>query len=57
MNKTILKDATSLSLSTIKNYLNNYPELKQIYQSKKENSGNVQQRKQKEYNSNKKNAA
>ena len=54
MNKTILKDATSLSLSTIKNYLNNYPELKQIYQSIKDNSGTLKQRKQKEYNSNKK---
>lgn len=57
MNNTILKDATSLSLSTIKNYLNDYPELKQIYQSIKENSGTAKQRKQKEYNSNKKNAA
>jgi hypothetical protein len=54
MNNTILKDATLLSLSTIKNYLNNYPELKQIYQSIKENSGTAKQRKQKEYNSNKK---
>jgi hypothetical protein len=57
MNKTILKDATSLSLSTIKNYLNNYSELKQIYQSIKENSGTAKQRKQKEYNSNKKEVA
>ena len=54
MNNTILKDATLLSLSTIKNYLNNYPELKQIYQSIKENSGTAKQRKQKEYNLNKK---
>ena len=54
MTKTILKDATRLSLSTIKNYLNNYPELKEIYQSIKENSGTVKQRKQKEYNTNKK---
>ena len=53
MNKTILKDATSLSLSTIKNYLNNYPELKQIYQSIKDNSGTIKQRKQREYNTNK----
>ena len=53
MNKTILKDATSLSLSTIKNYLNNYPELKQIYQSIKEYSGTTKQRKQREYNTNK----
>ena len=53
MNKTILKDATSLSLSTIKNYLNNYSELKQIYQSIKDNSGTLKQRKQKEYNTNK----
>jgi hypothetical protein len=53
MNKTILKDATSLSLSTIKNYLNNYPELKQIYQSIKDNSGTLKQRKQREYNTNK----
>jgi hypothetical protein len=57
MNKTILKDATSLSLSTIKNYLNNYSELKQIYQSIKDNSGTAEQRKQKEYNSNKKEVA
>ena len=57
MNKTILKDATSLSLSTIKNYLNDYPELKQIYQSIKDNSGTAEQRKQKEYNSNKKRVA
>jgi hypothetical protein len=57
MNKTILKDATSLSLSTIKNYLNNYPELKQIYQSIKENSGTAKQTKQKEYNTNKKQVA
>jgi hypothetical protein len=57
MNNTILKDATLLSLSTIKNYLNNYPELKQIYQSIKENSGTAKQRKQKEYNSNKKEVA
>ena len=35
------------------NYLNNYPELKEIYQSIKENSGTVKQRKQKEYNTNK----
>ena len=57
MNKTILKDATSLSLSTIKNYLNNYSELKQIYQSIKDNSGTAKQRKQMEYNSNKKEVA
>jgi hypothetical protein len=54
MNNTILKNATRLSLSTIKNYLNNYPELKQIYQSIKENSGTAKQRKQMEYNANKK---
>jgi hypothetical protein len=57
MTKTILKDATSLSLSTIKNYLKNYPELNEIYQSIKENSGTVKQRKQKEYNTNKKRVA
>ena len=53
MTKTILKDATSLSLSTIKNYLKNYPELKEIYQSIIDNSGTLKQRKQKEYNTNK----
>ncbi|CAI8305503.1 MAG: Uncharacterised protein [Flavobacteriaceae bacterium] len=53
MNKTILKDATNLSLSTIKNYLNDYPELKEIYQSIKENSATAKQIKQKEYNTNK----
>ena len=57
MTKTILKDATRLSLSTIKNYLKNYPELKEIYQSIKDNSGTVKQRKQKEYNTNKKRVA
>lgn len=57
MTKTILKDATSLSLSTIKNYLKNYQELKGIYQSIKDNSGTVKQRKQKEYNTNKKRVA
>jgi len=57
MSKTILKENTNLSLSTIKNYLNNYPELKGIYQSIKENSGTAKQRKQKEYNSNKKKVA
>ncbi len=41
MTKTILKDATRLSLSTIKNYLKNYPELKGIYQSIKDNSGTL----------------
>ena len=54
MTKTILKDATSLSLSTIKNYLNKYPELNEIYLTIKENSGTTKQRKQKEYNTNKK---
>jgi len=49
MTKTILKDATRLSLSTIKNYLKNYPELKGIYQSIKDNSGTVKQRKQKKF--------
>ena len=53
MTKTILKDATRLSLSTIKNYLKNYPELKEIYQSIIDNSGTLKQRKQKEYNTNK----
>ena len=57
MSKTILKENTNLSLSTIKNYLNNYPELKGIYQSIKENSGTAKQRKQKDYNSNKKKVA
>ena len=57
MTKTILKKATNLSLSTIKNYLNNYPKLKEIYQSIKDNSGTVKQRKQKEYNTNKKRVA
>ncbi|WP_296636148.1 hypothetical protein [Polaribacter sp.] len=53
INKTILKNASNLSLSTIKNYLNNYPELNEIYRSIKDNSGTVKQRKQKEYNANK----
>lgn len=57
MTKTILKDITGLSLSTIKNYLNRYPELKEIYDSIKDNSGTAKQRKQKEYNTNKKRVA
>ena len=57
MNKTILKEATSLSLSTIKNYLNKHSELKEIYLIIKENSGTVEQRKQKVYNLNKKKVA
>jgi hypothetical protein len=57
MTKTILKDATRLSLSTIKNYLKNYLELNEIYQSIKDNSGTAKQRKQKEYNANKKRVA
>ncbi|MDB9721288.1 hypothetical protein OAA67_05380 [Winogradskyella sp.] len=54
MTKTILKDATGLSLSTIKNYLNNHPELKEIYHSIKDNSGTSKQLKHREYNLNKK---
>jgi hypothetical protein len=50
MTYIILKDATSLSLATIKNYLNKYPELKHIYQSIKKNSGTAKQIKKKEYN-------
>ena len=57
MNKTILKDATNLSLSTIKNYLNDSIELKEMYQSIKEYSGTTKQIKQKEYNTNKKKVA
>ena len=57
MTKTILKNTSNLSLSTIKNYLNNYPELNEIFRSIKDNSGTAKQRKQKEYNINKKRVA
>jgi len=57
MTKTILKDTANLSLSTIKNYLNKHSELNKIYQKIKEYSGTTKQRKQKEYNTNKKEVA
>ncbi|MDB4204990.1 hypothetical protein N9764_05490 [Polaribacter sp.] len=57
MTKTILKDTANLSLSTIKNYLNKHSELNKIYQKIKEHSGTTKQRKQKEYNTNKKKVA
>ena len=57
MTKTILKDTANLSLSTIKNYLNKHSELNKIYQKIKEYSGTTKQRKQKEYNTNKKKVA
>ena len=57
MTKTILKDTANLSLSTIKNYLNKHSELNKIYQKIKEYSGTTKQRKQKEYNTNKKQVA
>jgi len=57
MTKTILKDTANLSLSTIKNYLNKHSELNKIYQKIKEYSGTIKQRKQKEYNTNKKQVA
>lgn len=55
--KTLLKNETNLSLSTIKNYLNKYSELNEIYQLVKNNSGTVKQIKQREYNLNKKKVA
>ncbi|EAR13740.1 hypothetical protein PI23P_04562 [Polaribacter irgensii 23-P] len=57
MNKIILKNATNLSISTIKNYLSKRSELNKIYQKIKEYSGTTEQRKQKEYNTNKKKGA
>ena len=57
MTKTILKDTANLSLSTIKNYLNKHSELNKIYKKIKEYSGTTKQRKQKEYNTNKKQVA
>jgi len=55
--KTLLKNETNLSLSTIKNYLNKYSELNEIYQLVKNNSGTVKQIKQRKYNLNKKKVA
>ena len=52
--KVILKDITGLGSTTIKKYLNKYPELNYIYESIKRNSGTAKQMKQKEYNLNKK---
>lgn len=57
MTKTILKEMTNLSLSTIKNYLNNYPEIKEIYNSIRKHSGTEKQIRQREYNLNKKRVA
>ncbi|MGY8940024.1 MAG: hypothetical protein ACKVK4_08580 [Flavobacteriales bacterium] len=54
MTKVILKDITGLGSTTIKKYLNKYPELNYIYESIKRNSGTAKQMKQKEYNLNKK---
>jgi hypothetical protein len=50
MTKAILKDITGLGSTTIKNYLNKYPELKHIYESIKRNSGTEKQLKKQEYN-------
>jgi len=57
MTKAILKDITELGSTTIKKYLNKYPELNYIYESVKRNSGTEKQMKQKEYNLNKKQVA
>jgi hypothetical protein len=57
MNRTILKNTTNLSLSTIKNYLKKHSDLNYIYQLIEENSGTEKQRKYKEYNLNKKKVA
>ena len=57
MNKAILKNITNLSLSTIKNYLKKHSELIYIYESIREHSGTENQRKNKEYNFNKKKVA
>ena len=55
--KPILSDSANLSVSTIKNYLNNHSELREIYDSIREHSGTAKQIKQKEYNLNKKKVA
>ena len=57
MNKTILSKITALSLSTIKNYLNTYSELNDIYALVKEHSETDKQKKSKVYNLNKKKVA
>lgn len=57
MTKTILKQMTNLFLSTIKNYLNNYPEIKEIYNSIRKHSVTEKQIRQREYNLNKKRVA
>jgi len=50
MTKAVLKKVTGLGSTTIKNYLNKYPELKHIYESIKRNSGTEKQLKKQEYN-------
>ena len=57
MTKTILSKITTLSLSTIKNYLNTYSELNDIYALVKEHSETDKQKKNKVYNLNKKKVA
>ena len=57
MTKTILSKITTLSLSTIKNYLNTYSELNDIYALVKEHSETDKQKKSKVYNLNKKKVA
>lgn len=57
MTKTILSKITILSLSTIKNYLNTYSELNDIYALVKEHSETDKQKKNKVYNLNKKKVA
>jgi hypothetical protein len=51
--KVLLSNNANLSTSTIKNYLNKYPELNDIYEVIRINSGTLKQLKAKEYNKNK----
>lgn len=53
LNKNILAQITGVSLATIKNYLNNYQELNEMFEVIKMHSGTKSQLKNSEYNHNK----
>lgn len=50
LTKSILKDITNLSLASVKNYLNKYKELNEMFEVVKSNSGTKKQEKTKKYN-------
>lgn len=52
LTKNILSQVTGISLATIKNYLNNYQELNEMFETIKMNSGTKSQLKNSKYNQN-----